>query len=213
METRTHEIFSKKDPAISIGIIPGHFATNHSHVNYYVDMTSIKCNLNMAKLAGIEFSRHYRHNTPVDTIICTEGTEIIGAFAADDLSQRGLMDLNSGKSINIITPELNVNNQMIFRDNTQGMVYGKHVLLLVSSASTGKTILRLTDCVDYYGGRLSGISAIFSATREVNGIPVNAIFTEDDIPSYITYNPSKCELCQKKQKIDALVNSYGYSKL
>lgn len=213
METRTHDIFSKKDRNIRIGIIPGHFATNHSHVNYYIDMTSIKSSMRMARLAGVEIARKYRSATPVDTIICMEGTEIIGAFVAADLNQHGLADLNAGKDIHVLTPELNANNQMIFRDNTQSMVYGKNVLLLVSSSSTGKTIRRLTDCLDYYGGRLAGIAAIFSAMREVQGTTVTAIFTEEDIPNYDTYKPPNCELCKKKQKIDALVNSYGYSKI
>ena len=39
MEGRVHTIDSRKNRKIKIGIIPGHFATNHSHINYYVDMT------------------------------------------------------------------------------------------------------------------------------------------------------------------------------
>ena len=42
METRLHEIISNSNKKIKIGVIPGHFATNHSHVNYYIDMTGIK---------------------------------------------------------------------------------------------------------------------------------------------------------------------------
>ena len=42
METRLQEIRSRGNKNIKIGFIPGHFATNHSHVNYYVDLTSIK---------------------------------------------------------------------------------------------------------------------------------------------------------------------------
>ena len=40
METRILEIKSKSNSKIKIGVIPGHFATNHSHVNYYIDMTN-----------------------------------------------------------------------------------------------------------------------------------------------------------------------------
>ena len=42
MEERQQIIESRSNSKISIGVIPGHFATNHSHVNHYVDMTSIK---------------------------------------------------------------------------------------------------------------------------------------------------------------------------
>ena len=42
MESRAIKIKSPKNSKISIKVIPGHFATNHSHINYYIDMTSIK---------------------------------------------------------------------------------------------------------------------------------------------------------------------------
>jgi orotate phosphoribosyltransferase len=67
--------------------------------------------------------------------------------------------------------------------------------------------------VKYYGGIVEGVSAIFSASKSVNGVEINHIFGEKDIPDYQTYEFSVCPLCAKKQKIDAIVNSYGYSKL
>ena len=42
MEGRMKTISSHKNNKIKMGIIPGHFATNHSHINYYVDLTTIK---------------------------------------------------------------------------------------------------------------------------------------------------------------------------
>ena len=87
METRVQEIAARGNKGIKIGIIPGHFATNHSHVNYYVDMTSIKSHHLMAKLAAAELSSAYATTTPIDTIICLEGTEMVGAFLADQLAQ------------------------------------------------------------------------------------------------------------------------------
>lgn len=42
METRIQEIAARGNRNVKIGVIPGHFATNHSHVNYCVDMTRIK---------------------------------------------------------------------------------------------------------------------------------------------------------------------------
>ena len=119
METRLQEIRSRSNKEIKIGIIPGHFATNHSHVNYYVDLTSIKSRHKMAKAAASELAQQYLTTTPIDTIICLEGTETIGAFLADALSQSGSLIMNSGNDICVLTPELNANNQMIFRDNTQ----------------------------------------------------------------------------------------------
>ncbi|MDD2362581.1 MAG: orotate phosphoribosyltransferase [Oscillospiraceae bacterium] len=213
METRQQEIRSKVNKNIKIGLIPGHFATNHSHVNYYVDLTSIKSRHKMAKASAEELAKQYITNTPIDTIICLEGTEMVGAFLADALTQSGTLIMNSGNDICVLTPELNSNNQMIFRDNTQKMVWGKNILLLIASASTGKTINRSIDCLQYYSGRLVGIAAVFSAIRESNGLPVNAIFTEDDIPDYNSMPTMECTMCKNKRKIDAIVNSFGYSKV
>ena len=209
MENRMQTIESSRNHRISIGIIPGHYATNHSHVNYYVDMTAIKTSLKMAKEAAYELASNYG-STYIDTIISLEGTEVLGAFLADSLSQNGI---NLGKDINLVTPELNAVNQMLFRDNTQKMIWGKKVLLLISSASTGKSINRAIDCLQYYSGDLVAIGAIFSAIDQVNGIEVRSLFTDKDLPSYDNYLANECPMCKKGIKVDALVNSFGYSKL
>ena len=80
MEGRIQTIYAAKNNKIKIGIIPGHFATNHSHVNYYVDMTAIKTSHKMAKEAANELATTYT-GTNIDTIICLEGTEMLGAFS------------------------------------------------------------------------------------------------------------------------------------
>ena len=67
--------------------------------------------------------------------------------------------------------------------------------------------------MDYYGGVLQGVSTIFSAVKEIDGFPVNTIFTPDDIPGYASYDRKNCPYCQKKVPVEALVNSFGYSKL
>mgnify|MGYP002564233340 CR=1 FL=1 len=213
METRIQEIAARSNSDIRIRVIPGHFATNHSHVNYYVDMTGIKSRYQMAKLAAVELAAAYAPSTSIDTIICLEGTEMLGAFLADELANSESDGPNSGADICVVTPELNANNQMIFRDNTQNMIWGKRILLLISSASTGKTINRSIECLQYYSGRLVGIAAIFSAIDHVGETPVHSIFTAQDLPDYKTFLSTQCEQCKARQKIDAIVNSYGYSKI
>ncbi len=209
MENREQMIDSPKNNRIKIGIIPGHFATNHSHVNYYVDLTAIKTGHKMAKEAAKQLAMGYV-STNIDTIICLEGTEMLGAFLAESLSENGI---NKGSDITVVTPELNMNNQMIFRDNTQKKIWGKQVLLLIASASTGKSINRAVDCLKYYNGELAAIGAIFSAIKTSGGIDVHAIFTAEDLPRYETYSSAECPMCASKQKIDAIVNSFGYSKI
>jgi orotate phosphoribosyltransferase len=207
MEDRLKIIGSGK---VSIGIMPGHFATNHSHVNFYVDMTSIKTSCKMAEEAAQELAAAVS-GTYIDTIVCLEGTEILAAFLARDLSQSGI---NKGSDISLVTPETNSVNQMIFRDNVQKKIWGKKVLLLIASASTGKSIQRAVDCLQYYSGELVGISAIFSAIGFNNdGMKINALFGPTDLPDYQNYSPADCPLCKGSRKVDALINSFGYSKL
>lgn len=209
MEDRMQIIESKRNSKITIGIIPGHYATNHSHVNYYVDMTSVKTSMKTAKAAAEQLAGEFQ-STFVDTVICLEGTEILGAFLAEALAQNGI---NQNKDINVITPEMNAVSQMIFRDNTQKMIWSKRVLLLISSASTGKSINRSIDCLQYYSGELVAIGAIFSAIDEVQGIEVKSLFTDNDLPKYDNFAPNECPLCKQGIKVDALINSFGYSKL
>ena len=116
MEERMQIIQAAGNSKIQIGVIPGHYATNHSHINYYVDITSLKTGYKMAKEAAKALAATYV-STHIDTIICLEGTEIIGAFLAESLGESGI---NSGADVNVVTPELNAVNQMIFREEDMG---------------------------------------------------------------------------------------------
>ncbi|MBR5088647.1 MAG: orotate phosphoribosyltransferase [Ruminiclostridium sp.] len=212
MESRKKLINAKGNKKVHMGIIPGHFATNHSHINHYVDLNSIKTSFRMAREAAKMIAEKYTA-TQIDTIICLEGTETLGAFLAQELADSGIASVNADKDIDILTPEINSNGQIIFRDDAQKKIWNKQVLLLISSASTGWSIERFARCLDYYSGKLAGVSALFSAIDEVIGIKVDAIFTTADIPDYNTYLAADCPMCKSKQKIDALVNAFGYSKL
>lgn len=212
MKEKAHEITLKNNNDVKISIIQGHFATNHSHVNYYVDLTRIKTNHKVAKEAGKELASVYNMSKMIDTIVCLEGTEILGAFIAYALAQNGA-GINAGKEINIITPELNMNNQLIFRDNIQEMIESRHILLLMSSVSTGKTIRRSAECIQYYGGIVEGVSAIFSAVDHIDGIEITSLFHTDDIPGYETELPAHCRMCAEGKRVEAIINSFGYSKI
>ncbi len=213
MEDKAIKVVSRESSKLELKVIPGHFATNHSHINYYIDMTTIKCRQAAAKEAAKAIVKEYVTTTPVDTIICMDGCETIGAYLAEELSDAGFMSMNAHKSIYVVTPEFNSVGQMIFRDNLQPMIKNKHVLLLLASATTGRTIERSLECIEYYGGIVEGISALFSAAQTVAGREIHAVFHAADLPSYNTYPHNACPYCQAGQKIDAIVNSYGYSKL
>lgn len=214
MNERALKITSAANTNVSIEAVPGHFVTSHSHINYYIDITKIKHRHHMAREAARLLAQAYSVSTVVDTIICMDGSEVLAAYLADELSkEEDMLSVNRNHSINIVPPEFNANGQMIFRDNLQDMVYEKNVLLLIASITTGKTLHRVLECVDYYGGRVVGVSSVFSAREEVDGIRVHSIFTAGDIPNYHTYSHRDCPQCRQGERIDALVNSYGYSKL
>lgn len=213
LETKYIKIHSKQDHNAIIRVVPGHFATTHSHINYYVDMTILKSRKSEAQAAAAVLASKYSMNTIIDTIVCMDGCDVIGAYLAEDLTEAGIMSMNLHQTMYVASPEENAGGQLIFRDNMEFMVKNKHCLLLLASATTGRTIERALTCMKYYQGQVVGVSAIFSASDVVAGIPVNAIFTSKDIPNYSFYEPSKCPLCAKGQKLDAIVNSYGYSEL
>ncbi|MBR2353396.1 MAG: orotate phosphoribosyltransferase, partial [Clostridia bacterium] len=63
------------------------------------------------------------------------------------------------------------------------------------------------------GGIVSGVCAIFATVDTCAGHPVHSIFNPNDLNDYETYPSHDCPMCREGQKIDALVNSFGYSKL
>lgn len=206
-------VFSKLDRTVYIDVAPGHFATNHSHINMYVDLTHIKTSQAGAKSSAALLAAEYQ-NSLIDTLLCLEGTNVLGAFMAQELSsQSNIMGVNRGTDIHVLTPELNSNKQMIFNDNTKSMVIGKNILLLLSSVSTGKTISRAYDCLQYYNGVIVGICAGFSAIRSYRNIKINSVFSERDIPEYRSFSTDDCEMCAHHRQIDALVNDSGYVSL
>ena len=199
--------------SLFLRVAKGHFATSHSHINYYIDVTTQKARLSEAKAVAKELVAAYQHSTIVDTVLCLDGTQVIGTLLAQELTRAGYLSMNAHGTIYVVTPEYNSNSQMIFRDNIQPMIQGKHVIVLMASVTTGITIRKSMECISYYGGMLVGISAIFSAVDEVEGQPVNAVFHKDDIPDYQSCAMHDCPLCKEGRRIDALVNSFGYSKL
>ena len=52
MENRMVKFYSKESNQLALHAIPGHFATSHSHINYYVDVTSVKTRTKEAKEAA-----------------------------------------------------------------------------------------------------------------------------------------------------------------
>lgn len=207
------KIYSKRHPEIFLKVIPGHFVTPNSHINYYIDMTTMKTRSAEAENVAKALAEAYSTSTIVDTIICMDNTEVIGAYLAEQLTQAGVLSKNAHRTIYIMTPEFNLTGQMIFRENVQMMIKNKNVLILCASTTTGKTIAGAMQSVKYYGGEISGVSAIFSVVSKIYGRDVHALFTKADVPDYANYKADECELCKKGTKIDAIANGFGYSRV
>ena len=191
----------------------GHFATNHSHINYYIDITYQKTRLSEAKDSAYQLVSTFINDTPVDTIVCMDGTAVLGACVAEELTKSGFNTINAHQTIYVVEPEYGPHSQMIFRDNIQPMIRGKHVLVLMASVTTGYTANRAISSISYYGGKVAGLAAIYSAVNEVEGYPVRSVYSLSDLPDYETYDYRDCPYCKRGQKLDALVNSHGISAL
>ena len=198
---------------VPLRVARGHFATNHSHINYYIDITYPKTRISEAKDVAKSLVANFKNNTPVDTILCLDGTAVIGACLADELIKSGFQIMNAHKSIYVVEPEYNSNSQMIFRDNIQAMIRNKYVLILMASCTTGFTANKGVEAIGYYGGEVVGVAALYSAVNELGGLPVRSVYDLSDIPDYASFDYKDCPYCKKGRKIDALVNSHGYSSL
>ena len=79
---KTTVIRSRLNPKLEVSLIAGHFATRHSHNSHYIDITRMKHEHTMAREAAMTLAQHYAYEKGVDTIVCLDGSEVIGAFLA-----------------------------------------------------------------------------------------------------------------------------------
>ena len=198
---------------VPLRVAHGHFATNHSHINYYIDITYHKTRLSEAKDTAKELVKHFVNDTPVDTILCLDGTAVLGTCLAEELTKSGFRTINQHQTMYVIEPEYNANSQIIFRDNIKPMIQDKHVLVLMASVTTGFTAKRSMEAIGYYGGNIAGVAGIYRAVDEVAGFPVHSVYSIKDLPDYESYDYRECPYCKKGRKLDALVNSFGFSAL
>ena len=202
-----------KTKNLVLRVVPGHFATSHSHINYYIDVTMQKTRLSEAQAVAKELVSYYNHSTIVDTILCLDGTEVIGTCLAEELTREDFVNMNAHQTIYVLTPEHTTGSQLIFRDNLAPMVMGKNVLILAASVATGYTARAAIEAIQYYGGNVAGVCSIFSTVDECMGHPVRSIFNPRDLDGYASHPSHECPQCRERKKIDGLVNCFGYSKL
>lgn len=202
-----------KKHGLYLRVARGHFATSHSHSNYYIDITMQKTRLSEAQALAQEIAAAYRNRALVDTILCLDGTEVIGTCIANEMTKMEMSNMNLHQTIYIVTPERTSGSQLIFRENMTPMIKGKNVLILAASVVTGYTAQAAIEAIKYYDGYVSGIACVFATVDECEGYPVISVFDPKDLPEYSSFNSHKCPMCKNGEKIDALINCFGYSKL
>ncbi|MBQ9081682.1 MAG: phosphoribosyltransferase [Clostridia bacterium] len=209
---QSYEKRSKKENLI-LRVFKGHFATSHSHINYYIDVSAQKMRYSEASALAKELASYYTHSTIIDTILCLDGMEVVGACLAHELTHGGFININAHQTVYVVTPERTTGSQLIFRDNILPMIAGKNVLILAASVTTGFTARAAIEAMQYYGGRVAGVCSIFASVDDCMGYPVYSVFDTKDLEGYASYTSNQCPLCKAGRKIDALVNGFGYSKL
>lgn len=208
-----HFKIGTKSSLLYLDIYKGHFATSHSHTNYYIDITTHKSSIRESTAVAKALADDYKNSVMVDTILCLDGTEVIGACLARELTRDDSFNVNAGGDVFVLTPEHTTGSQLFFRDNVAPMVTGKSVLVLAASVVTGFTAKSAIEAVNYYGGRVVGVASLFATIDECVGVPVSSVFDPNDLPGYATNLSIDCPMCKAGKKIDALVNNFGISML
>lgn len=230
------KIYAKDNDKLALKVTRGHFSSDRFHVNYYIDMSSLKMRqssavavakamvkkyvnrVELSKSFGVseemlQYSKAFATKRTIDTVICMDGCGVIGAYVAQELSSMGFSTTNAHKTSYIITPEFDSAGQMVVRENIKPMLKDKHVLVVLATAMSGHTIEKSLRCIESYGGIVEGISVIFGVVNEIEGHPVNAVFSVEDIPDFRLSDPKDCPDCKNHVKMDAIINSYGYTPL
>ena len=200
----------ERNPSISVNMIPGHYATSHSHRTHYLAVNHLKTSALLAREVARELAAPYLSNANVETIVCMEETEVIGAYLAEVLLKPGLSVKNVGRDIKVVTPILNINKKLTFQTDTMELINNRNIILLLSSVTGGSTLRAALEALNYYRGRVLGISALFNAYPEGQEQKINSLFTGENLPGYELYKPADCPLCKAGQKIDAIIVRDGY---
>ncbi len=209
-----YTITSDRDDRVFIHVMPGHFIGAGSHINYYIGTSDIKHNHNVSVDAAMLLAEYYNtHGIEVDTVLCLYETQSLGAYLAHELARPNMMRPNPAQSVFVVGSEYDAAGNLIFRDNLRRMIKDKNVVILISCITSGRTVERAMESVNFYGGKVVGVSSAFSAVDSIDGIKVNTIFGLKDIPGYESHPSHDCPMCRQNLPVDAISNGYGYSKL
>jgi len=213
MNSTSYEVSLQKNPRITIQVTPGHYSTSLHHTNYYLDVGTLKANAYVARDVARELAVPYISSAIVETIVCMENTKVIGAFLAQELLQEGAVVMNSGGEIYVVTPMSSMDGKFIFYDNELEWIENRHILLLTAQIVSGRILTNALECISYYNGITSGISALFHYPEALPHIKINSLFSADDLPGYRVFTTNECEMCKAGHRLDAIISSEGYKRI
>ncbi|MBQ4373674.1 MAG: orotate phosphoribosyltransferase, partial [Lachnospiraceae bacterium] len=108
IRSRMVKFYARGDRHVTINATQGHFATSQSHINYYIDVTRLKVRVAEAQEAARSLRQKLLHNVEtVDTIVCLDGTEVLGAFLAQELEKGDFRMTNKHETMYVVEPEEN----------------------------------------------------------------------------------------------------------
>ena len=207
-----YTITSPRNDRVFIHVTQGHFVSSHSHINYYIGTSDVKHNHEVSVDTAMLLAEYYVSNDiRIDTVLCLYETQALGAYLAHELARPSMFSPNPDQDVFVIGAEYDTSGNIIFRDNLRRMINDKNVLLLISAITSGKTVERAMESVQYYGGRVAGVSSVFSAIDTVGGVHINTIFDTTDLPGYASYSAHNCPMCRAGLPVTAMSNGYGYS--
>ena len=103
---------------VSLLVARGHFATRNSHTNYFIDVTAQRSSLHEAEAVAQQLAeRNLTSSTLVDTILCMDGTRVIGTCLAQRLTRGGPRSLNAGKEIFVLRENVGTNEPSALRSS------------------------------------------------------------------------------------------------
>jgi orotate phosphoribosyltransferase len=213
MKQKAYKVSLEKNPVISMEVIPGHYTTGASHTTHYLDVSEMKSSSVVARDIARELALPYSSSIAVDTIVCMENTNVIGAYLAEELANNGIHAVSGSSNIHVISPLSNSLGHLSFQTSTIEYVTNRNVLLITATVAGGTSLDNALDCIAYYRGNVVGVSALFLAFPDRMEYAINALFTSEDIPGYEIQRSRHCAMCKAGVRLDALISSEGYTRI
>ena len=154
-----YKLTSPRNENVFIHLVKGHFVSANNHINYYIGTSDVKHNHDVSVDTAMLLSEYYNSNEiQADTVLCLYETQALGAYLAHELSRPNMYRYDSKREIYVVGSEYDSSGNIIFRDNLVRMIKDKNVIVLISAITSGKTVERAMESVQYYGGNVIGIS-------------------------------------------------------